>query len=498
MGTSPCAITLNADTAVTATFPVTPPPAILTISPSGTGTGTVTCSVNGGAFGACAPSYPNATPLVLQGVADNGSFFAGWSNGTGNATACTNTAVNCSLTLTANSSVSDVFNLIVPLSVTGISGSSQGGQGTVQCSANGSVVGPCTNYLPGTQISMTASPNNASIFTAWNSASGSATACNASTNTVCTFTLTITTSITANFKRPTLTVVVAGTGTVSSNPGGITNCTTNCSGDFNKGDFITLTATGTGFTGWSGGVCSGIGPCGVTLNADTMVTASFSQMTSSAEGLWTGSLNNGRSLSGLVLDDGTGWFLYSVAGNPSVIAGLVQGNGSSQNGSFTLSNGMDFNLEGNGINSVSITGTYVMKQSLNGTVTYQNQNFGQTTFTSTYNADYDLTPNANLLVGTYTGSATTAGGPELTTVTLSAPGSITGANNSGCNFTGSFSPRTHGNAYDVSVTFAGGVCSHGTSTVTGIGFFNAATKTLYSAGVNNTRTNGFIFVGTKP
>ena len=77
-GTGPCVVTLSVDAAVTATFPVAPPPATLTISSAGTGTGSVACSVNGGAFGACAASYPNGTTLTLQATANSGSTFTRW------------------------------------------------------------------------------------------------------------------------------------------------------------------------------------------------------------------------------------------------------------------------------------------------------------------------------------------------------------------------------------------------------------------------------------
>ncbi|HEX7767154.1 MAG TPA: hypothetical protein VF443_10605 [Nitrospira sp.] len=217
----------------------------------------------------------------------------------------------------------------------------------------------------------------------------------------------------------------------------------------------------------------------------------------SAEGLWNGTTNSGRSVAGLVLNDGTYWFLYTLMGNPSVVAGVVQGNGISQNGSITSSNTKDFNLEGLGILNASINGSYVMKQSLSGTIVIAN-NGGQSTFTTTYNTDYDTPPNPALLTGTYSGSTATTGGVESVTVTLSTPGSITGSSASLCNFTGTFAPRSSGNVYDVSITFAGGVCSNGTNTVTGVAFFDAGTKKLYSAGLNSTRTNGFVFIGTKP
>ena len=57
----------------------------------------------------------------------------------------------------------------------------------------------------------------------------------------------------------TLAVVKAGTGTgtMTSSPAGI-NCTANCSGTFNSGTAVTLTAApaaGSVFAGWSGTGC---------------------------------------------------------------------------------------------------------------------------------------------------------------------------------------------------------------------------------------------------
>ena len=273
--TGPCSFTLTGSSTITATFNAPPPPT-LGIASAGTGVGVVECSVNGGAFVACAASYPNGTPLVLRATANAGSTFIGWTNGSGNAQTCNGTVVNCSMTLTANTTVTATFNLIVMQTVTGNIATTNGGGGTVQCSAGGGAPGPCTSYPSGTAITMTATPNSVSNFTGWSNGSGNATvvACNGTT-TPCQFTLTANTSITANFNLPVLSVVVSGTGSVSSNPAGINNCTTNCSAPFNKGTQVTLTASGTGFTGWSGGGCSGTGTCVVTLNANTTVTATF-------------------------------------------------------------------------------------------------------------------------------------------------------------------------------------------------------------------------------
>ena len=82
----------------------------------------------------------------------------------------------------------------------------------------------------------------------------------------------------ANDSR-TLTVTKGGSGTgqVTSNPAGI-SCGTDCNEVFPINSTVTLNAVpgaGMGFTGWSGGGCSGTGPCTVTMSADTAVTANF-------------------------------------------------------------------------------------------------------------------------------------------------------------------------------------------------------------------------------
>jgi Divergent InlB B-repeat domain len=76
----------------------------------------------------------------------------------------------------------------------------------------------------------------------------------------------------------TLIVTRAGTGsgTVTSSPAGI-NCGPDCSENYATGASVNLTATpavGSTFAGWSG-ACTGVGPCSVTMDAATAVTATF-------------------------------------------------------------------------------------------------------------------------------------------------------------------------------------------------------------------------------
>jgi hypothetical protein len=76
-----------------------------------------------------------------------------------------------------------------------------------------------------------------------------------------------------------LTVVKAGTagGAVGSSPTGI-NCGAQCSATYPSSTVVTLTATpssGSVFVGWSGGGCSGAGPCTIVGNVPVTVTATF-------------------------------------------------------------------------------------------------------------------------------------------------------------------------------------------------------------------------------
>jgi len=91
---------------------------------------------------------------------------------------------------------------------------------------------------------------------------------------------------------PSLLVTVnkigAGTGTVISTPAGI-NCGPTCSASFTQGTSLTLTATsatGSTFSGWSGGGCTGTAACTITLNQAINVSALFTVADADISGVW--------------------------------------------------------------------------------------------------------------------------------------------------------------------------------------------------------------------
>jgi hypothetical protein len=124
----------------------------------------------------------------------------------------------------------------------------------------------------GTMVTLTATPASGSRFVGWSGAcSGAGT---------CVVTMSQAESVTATFTQVfALSVTIAGGGTVTSSPSGIT-CPGTCSTTFDSGTSVVLTATptsGWSFSGW-GGACTGTGICSVTMSAAESVTATFTQV----------------------------------------------------------------------------------------------------------------------------------------------------------------------------------------------------------------------------
>jgi hypothetical protein len=149
------------------------------------------------------------------------------------------------------------------------------GSGTVASNPAGISCGAdCSEpYNAHTVVTLTGAAAADSVFTGWSGGGCSGTG-------TCVVTMDAAVSVSASFalKQFLLTVSKSGTGsgTVASNPAGIT-CGPDCSESYDSGTVVTLTATsdaGSTFAGWSG-ACSGTGTCQVTMTAVTSVIATF-------------------------------------------------------------------------------------------------------------------------------------------------------------------------------------------------------------------------------
>lgn len=241
----------------------------LTVSKSGTGSGTVTSSTGGINCGAaCTASLVSGSTVTLSVVPAAGSVFGGWSG------ACIGTAP-CTVSMTAARAAVATFHPAASSYALTI-GKAGTGSGPVTSNPAGLTCGStCTaNFAPGTVVYLTATANANSVFTGWSGAcSGTVPSCAVKMD----FAQTVTATFSAT---RTLTINKVGGGGswwVVSSPSGI-GCGTTCSAGFALGSTVTLSLSpeyGATFTGWSG-ACAGTGlACVVSMDAAKSVTANF-------------------------------------------------------------------------------------------------------------------------------------------------------------------------------------------------------------------------------
>ena len=279
-GTKTKMINVVAFATVDAEIALTPPTFLLTVQGEGDGAGTVTnglgdinCTIDGANdSGACSSDFLSGTQVTLTANPSTGSTFDGWSDG-----GCSGTGA-CSVTMDQAHTVTATFTLDKPINHTLSVNKPGTGSGVVTSSPSGISCGAdCTHdYVAGTTVTLTADPTAGSAFVGWSGAG-----CSGTGN--CTVTMDQARTVTADFAfiplECPITVDLAGdgSGTVSSSPTGI-NCGTDCFEGFICGTTVTLTAlpfNNSIFSGWSGGGCSGTGPCTVTLGLPQTVTATF-------------------------------------------------------------------------------------------------------------------------------------------------------------------------------------------------------------------------------
>ena len=214
-----------------------------------------------------------------------------------------------------------------------------------------------------------------------------------------------------------------------------------------------------------------------------------------AQGYWTGRTATGAALYGVVLDDASYYFLYIPAGS-NTFAGYVYGTAtSSASRQFNSSDGMNY-ASGQGAFPTTLSGPYVPKTTMSGTVS--SPALGNDTYTLTYDPGYEQAANVASIVGTYTGTLGTADAIMNAVVTVNANGALTGTF-SNCSLAGSVTPRGTVAAFDLLIQTQGAACTFGGKLQhSGLVAYDAEAKRLFVLAPNPGRGNGILFVGTKP
>ncbi len=257
----------------------------LTVVRNGSGTGTVTSSpgtINCGL--SCSASFAAGSVVTLTAQPTGGSSFAGWSG------ACSGYSFTCTVTLSQARSITATFNAVTSTTQT-LTVLRQGtGGGTVTSTPAGINCGTsCSaSFTTGTSVTLTATPAAGSTFAGWSgSCAGSLPTCVVSMSQARTAAASFSLSSTASPQRLTVTKQGAGTGSVTSNPAGI-SCGTACSATFAYGASVTLTATpasGSTFQGWSGACAGTATSCTVSMSVARNVTAAFGTATQTSSAL---------------------------------------------------------------------------------------------------------------------------------------------------------------------------------------------------------------------
>jgi len=218
----------------------------------------------------------------------------------------------------------------------------------------------------------------------------------------------------------------------------------------------------------------------------------------SAQGAYSGNYSNGSQHFTVVLENDQFYTLYgNTTGGVFALAGFVQGNGSSSNGSFTASDVRDATAAGQ-LLSGSLSATYIAGTSFNGTLTEGANTIafsGTPLASSVYN--YNAAANLADIAGVW--NLTSLRG-FANTFTIAATGSFT-AVSGGCSFSGSVTPRSSGkNAFDVAVTYGPAPCLLPGQSLSGLAVdypVSAGSRQLVIALLNQARTSSSAFVGVR-
>ncbi len=252
-----------------------------------------------------------------------------------------------------------------------------------------------------------------------------------------------------------------------------------------------LTACGGG-----GGSDTPAATSGVTAPTTPVITTPVTKI----EGFYTGTVSTGTQFQLIALENDQ---IYALIGSPDAqgvfrVSSLLEGSGTSSNGSFSAANAREYGSNGQ-VTGLAVSGSFNPRATVMGTATSATS---MTTFSGTALAltsyNYDTPATLASVTGTWTG-ATLFG--ESVTYSVSSTGAVSGASAQGCRFTGTAAPRASGkNVFDATVTFGAAPCAAPGVTGTGIGvaapLANGRSQLLLAL-TNAGRTNAVVVFSQK-
>ena len=213
-------------------------------------------------------------------------------------------------------------------------------------------------------------------------------------------------------------------------------------------------------------------------------------------GLWTGSMSPGRSVTGLVLEDGSYYLLYSRPNDPAVLAGLVRGTADFASARITSDDARDYNWEVFRWPPLPGKAT-TLSAKIGGGSGGVNGAVNQKTFSVKPVPDSHLEPRLEDLAGSYMGTVVFAGGPRKMTFVVAPNGQVT-TGIDGCSITGNVVPRVDVNGYDLTMTFGGLPCAFPGARFSGVAFFGEGERQLHAAVINPLYQQAIGFIGARP
>lgn len=224
---------------------------------------------------------------------------------------------------------------------------------------------------------------------------------------------------------------------------------------------------------------------------------------SAAEGVYGGTMSGtaNSAFQMLVLENGEFWTMYgSSTATAFGVTGFVQGSGTTNATNSTIASGdaKDFGF------SPAIAGT--VSATYNATAKTIAGTFASTAGTATFSGGpiagslYNYSTPASLTTVSGLWSTTALTGEGIT-LNIAANGTLTGTGTTGCNFSGTATPRSSGkNVFNIALTFGASPCSLPGQTASGIAvsypLTNGKTQLLVSV-IDGTRTRGAAVFGTR-